>query len=217
MEFAVIGSDEAVRSRLTGAMESVSNNAVIRVIDVSCKDLLFLCNPVKIELLVCELDSTTGYDFKVIEQATRLGIKSLIVAESNSKQFIVRALSAGANGCLSKYLSADEYGAAIRQVFNGGCPVATVAFSRLDDSPESQTSMQKCVGSAAVNAQNLLSRRELQVLKLIAKGNKTLEIASVLSISEHTVANHCRAIYKKMEINSRSQAIGIAYQSGIVS
>jgi DNA-binding NarL/FixJ family response regulator len=62
----------------------------------------------------------------------------------------------------------------------------------------------------------LLTDREEQILKLIADGLTNREISGHLSISESTVENHVHHIYAKLGISNRAQAVGYAFQLGIV-
>jgi ATP/maltotriose-dependent transcriptional regulator MalT len=62
----------------------------------------------------------------------------------------------------------------------------------------------------------ILTDREVQILKLIADGLTNGEISSNLSISESTVENHIHHIYAKLGISNRAQAVGCAFQLGIV-
>ena len=60
-----------------------------------------------------------------------------------------------------------------------------------------------------------LSARELEVLRLIAKGSSNREIASALVISEHTVARHVQNIFRKLGVPSRTAASAFAYEHGL--
>ena len=64
---------------------------------------------------------------------------------------------------------------------------------------------------------NTLSRREKQILRLIASGLSNKEISHRLSISESTVENHIHNLYKKLNISKRAQAIIYALKEGIGS
>jgi len=61
-----------------------------------------------------------------------------------------------------------------------------------------------------------LTGRENEILKLIADGLSNREIAFVLSISESTVENHIHNLYEKLGIARRTQAVALAYQTGVV-
>jgi len=63
---------------------------------------------------------------------------------------------------------------------------------------------------------NKLSPRETEVLKLLSKGYADKEIGKYLFISEHTVANHLRKIYRKIDVSNRVEASRIAMLEGII-
>src|SRR5262249_3299961 len=64
--------------------------------------------------------------------------------------------------------------------------------------------------------QHGLSRREIEVLRLVAKGKSNREIAAELVISEHTVARHLQNIYGKLRLQSRAAATAFAFERGLV-
>ncbi len=62
-----------------------------------------------------------------------------------------------------------------------------------------------------------LTKREKQILKLIAKGLRNKDISHALSISESTVENHIHKIYQKLNISNRAQATAYAFQTGMMN
>jgi len=63
---------------------------------------------------------------------------------------------------------------------------------------------------------NELTRREIEVLRMIAAGSSNKEIASVLNISERTVKNHISNIFKKIDVSDRTQAAVFAIKNDII-
>ena len=74
-----------------------------------------------------------------------------------------------------------------------------------------------CEPGAAAKARGLITKREEEVLQLIADGCSTPEVASELYISQKTVKNHLASIYQKLDARDRTQAVLQAVRMGIVS
>src|SRR5262249_31647709 len=72
-------------------------------------------------------------------------------------------------------------------------------------------------GSGALASEFGLTKRELEVLHLLAEGSRPSEIATRLVISEKTVASHIQRTLVKLGVHSRAQAVALAYQEGLIS
>ena len=127
--------------------------------------------------------------------------KVLIFSMHTTPLYVARALQAGAKGYVSKSAGADELVDAIRQVMNGGRYVERELASDL-----------------AVNAfgsdesGKALSARELDIMRLLAKGKGLSDIADALGISYKTVANTCTAIKHKLLVERTSDLIRVAVE-----
>lgn len=113
---------------------------------------------------------------------------------------IRRALDAGAHAYLLKAMSHGEVTAAIRKVHAG---------SRVIPEPVSRT-------LAGVYPRSQLSRREIEVLELIASGLSNREIGTALGITEGTVKWHVNAILGRLDVGDRTEAIVAALQRGLI-
>ena len=126
---------------------------------------------------------------------------------------VIRAVESGANGYLLKEVDTTRVQAAVKEVLTGGAPItpsiASHILNKVRNNPESRTRDE--------SNEFDLSKRELEILQLVARGFKTSEIARQLSISEHTVSNHNRSVYKKLRVNSKPQAIYKAFKCGLIS
>jgi ATP/maltotriose-dependent transcriptional regulator MalT len=91
---------------------------------------------------------------------------------------------------------------------------AREAFERLDAAPD-LARIDRLEGSSPSDAHGL-SRRELEVLRLVAAGKTNREIASTLVVSEHTVARHLQNIFAKLGVTSRTAATAFAFQHELV-
>lgn len=114
------------------------------------------------------------------------------------------ALASGARGYLSKDCELDEIETAIRSTLDGDIVVSSDIRRILDESPEPP------------NGDTLLTERENEVLQLVADGASTTEIAERLFISQKTVKNHLAAVYDKLDVDDRTQALVRAARLGLV-
>jgi len=112
---------------------------------------------------------------------------------------IFESLKAGACGYLLKRTSMVQLTQAVQEAVNGGSPMSP-AIARM------VTQYFQSLPPSAAEAQPLTDR-EREVLDLIARGRKNTAIAQDLGLSPHTVDNHIRHIYEKLQVNSRSAAV----------
>jgi len=112
---------------------------------------------------------------------------------------IFDALSAGATGYLLKRTPRDALIAALREVYDGGSPMSSNIARKVVQSLQQP--------KPALNAAEELSKRENEVLALLAQGYLYKEIADQISISMPTVSTYIRRIYEKLHVHSRAQAV----------
>ncbi len=125
-------------------------------------------------------------------------IRILVLTTFDDDEYIIQSLQVGALGYLLKRTPAPEIAAAIRSVAQGysqlGPTIAVKVFSQLKSSNNVEPTI------------SLLSKREVEVLKLVGEGKNNQEIAQALYLSEGTVKNHITQILSKMELRDRIQA-----------
>ena len=122
------------------------------------------------------------------------------------------ATAAGARGYLLKQASGEEVCAAVRSAADGETPVSPGMASKL---MSEFSSLTRRVGMSEPRAQ-ALSERELEVLRLLAKGMTNRQVAEDLFISENTVKNHVRNILDKLQLRSRMLAVMYAVQERLI-
>jgi two-component system NarL family response regulator len=126
--------------------------------------------------------------------------KVIVLSTYEGDEDIFRALEAGATTYLLKDTLADTLVRVIREVFAGGRALPAPVAQRLADrmlQPE-------------------LTPRELEVLRLIARGMRNKEIAGQLRISEDTAQGHVKSILVKLAVHDRTEAVAVAVRRGIV-
>lgn len=129
---------------------------------------------------------------------------------------LVGALEAGATGYVLKGCSAEELIAAIEQIRDGGAPISPLlARLLLKQFRSVQDSLPDHAPDAAFD-EVMLSERETDVLKLVAKGYVNKEIAHKLGISPATVGTHIKNLYRKLAVHSRVQVVRAAQERGLL-
>jgi DNA-binding NarL/FixJ family response regulator len=131
----------------------------------------------------------------------------LMLTISKHDEDLFGAIAAGADGYLLKDAEPDELRRAINLVAEGKSVL----------SPEVTSRVLKAVGSShGIPADIALSKREMDVLKCLARGMTSSQIATELFISENTVKTHVRHILEKLEASNRAEAVSKAIQLGII-
>jgi DNA-binding NarL/FixJ family response regulator len=128
----------------------------------------------------------------------------LVLTTYDTDHDVLPALEAGATGYLLKDAPREELIRAVRAAFKGDAVLSPSVARRL-------------VGQVRKPAQEALSQRELDVLRLIAAGAGNREAAAQLFISESTVKTHLLHIYEKLGVRDRAAAVGEAYKRHLLA
>jgi DNA-binding NarL/FixJ family response regulator len=139
--------------------------------------------------------------------------KIVILTITADKEGLVDAINAGASGYLLKTMSAADLLGALRRMGDGEPALApTLAGSVIDELRRlSSHSAQAPVGPSAV-----LTRREEEVLALVAQGASDRQIARTLCVSLYTVKSHVRSILAKLNAHGRHEAARFARREGLL-
>ena len=129
---------------------------------------------------------------------------------------LVRALRAGASGYLVKDCTTDEIVNTIRQAASGDTTVSAGLAAAMLAQAKSLTEEAPASATPPTGEEPIISKREEEVLQLIAEGASTPEVAERLYISVKTVKNHLASIYQKLDTRDRTQAVLQAVRMGIV-
>jgi len=133
----------------------------------------------------------------------------LVLTGYDYDEYIFSLLEAGAAGYLMKDVSGDQLISAIRAVYAGEAVLHPVVARKLMARFKS-----RAAGTIEAQAQELLSQRELEVLKLAAKGISNKDIGEALFISVRTAQAHMRSIFNKLGVGSRSEAVFYGLKKG---
>jgi DNA-binding NarL/FixJ family response regulator len=127
-------------------------------------------------------------------------VQYLVYTTFEDTDLLFEALKAGASGYITKTTEPDKLIESIIDVYNGGSPMSSqIARKVVNSFYQTTAEMQK------------LSDREKEILMLLDKGFRYKEIASKLFLSTETIRTHIRNIYKKLQVNSRTEAINKSF------
>jgi two-component system, NarL family, nitrate/nitrite response regulator NarL len=133
--------------------------------------------------------------------------KILMLTISQNDDDLISAIVTGANGYVLKNTEPDVLHNIIMQVAAGNSVLSPEITAKV---------LQAVRRSQSDRSRGLLSDREVEVLKCLARGQTTSQIANVLFISENTVKTHIRHILEKMEVNNRAEAVARAAQLDMI-
>lgn len=175
---------------------------------IECLKLLETTVP---QVLLLDINMPNMNGLEVLERLKedKVDVKIIILTVHDEIEFLLKAVDIGINGYLLKESDSSELKKAISHVINGETYI--------------QPSMIPLLNSKMVERNHervkieLLTRRELEVLKLLSVGLYNKEIGKKLDISERTVKNHISSIFKKIEVTDRTQAAVFAIRNNLIS
>lgn len=131
--------------------------------------------------------------------------KILVISQSNREADVLHSIQSGANGYLLKSSTMEAIAKGIKEVHSGGAIIDPNLAIFLLNLIKKKVSQIESIDTE-------LSKRELDVLELIADGCSQKEIADQLSITKYTVTDHLKSIYVKLGVKNAPQAVAEAYK-----
>jgi DNA-binding NarL/FixJ family response regulator len=141
-----------------------------------------------------------------------VGIRVLILTTFDHDEYVYEAMRAGASGFLLKTVRPRQLAAAVRDIAAGDALLAPDITRRLIE----QFVHRPPPGSTVPPTLAELTPREVEVLRLVARGLSNAEIAAALVVGETTVRTHITRILAKLGVRDRVQAVVAAYESGLI-
>jgi DNA-binding NarL/FixJ family response regulator len=151
-------------------------------------------------------------------EATRLLMTSqspprvLMLTTFDLDEYVYDALRAGASGFILKDVRPEQLADAVRAVATGDTLLAPAITRRLVE----QYLRRPPPGSRTPPGLSALTDRELDVLRLAARGRSNQQIANALFLGESTVKTHLTHLFAKLGLRDRAQAVVLAYESGLI-
>lgn len=173
-----------------------------------CLDKLATVTP-DILLLDINMPKMNGLEVLQKMKDKKMKVKVLVLTVHNEVEYLLKAVDIGVNGYLLKDSESAELKKAILSVVNGEDYIQPSLIPVLN-----AKMIDRNHDSALIED---LTRRELEVLKLLAVGKYNKEVAEELEISERTVKNHVSNIFKKIHVTDRTQAAVFAIRNNLIT
>lgn len=213
LRILLVEDDAVTRDRIASVVSSYHEFELIAAVGTRAEADEILDNA-SIDILLTDLDLPDGNGARLIERVRDIpSITALVITVFGDEKHVVSAIQAGASGYLLKDGGAEDIIQAILDMQQGGSPISPSIARYLlkhfkPQSPAPDTLQRD---------QPSLTKREKEVIDLIAKGFTYGEIAELLHLSTHTVTSHIKNTYKKLSVSSRGEAVYEAMQLGIIS
>ena len=165
------------------------------------------------DVLLCDLGLPDGNGVDLIRQEALTGRDTdiLVITVFANQNKVLGAVEAGARGYLLKDERIEDCIDAIRKIREGGSPISPIIARQLLRKIRPESNADPASMAAP------LSERECEVLNLLARGFSNAECADLLTISPNTIGTHVKNIYRKLEVNSRAEALFEASSQGLLS
>jgi DNA-binding NarL/FixJ family response regulator len=176
------------------------------------------------DVVLVDLGLPDGSGLELIEALRRRGgdDKVLVFTVFGDRKTISDALAVGADGFILKDSGPADLASAIRAAREGGVPISPKAAAQLlrafrEAAPPPPVPAAAAAAAEAAPANDYgLTTRERETLETLARGFTQREAAEILGVSPHTIVSHVKAIYQKMAVNSRSEAVYEAIHAGLI-
>ena len=204
----VVVDDHALfRRGLVGLLSEMQNFEVVGEASNGAEALKVIAEQ-RPDIVLLDVNMPEMSGVETLSAMKRKNIQSqvLMLTISQHEEDLIGSIRAGANGYLLKNAEPETLRQTILDVMAGKSVLA----------PEITEQVFRLVRSGQVGSSGILSEREVEVLRFLAKGYTTVQTSSKLVISENTVKTHVRHILNKLEVGNRAEAVAKATQMGLI-
>ena len=206
----LIADDHALfRDGLAMRLEEIDPNIVIHQAASFTQALKILDREKDIDLIIADLempDMRWEAGINEIEERAK-GIDIVVISASEDVRRIRRILATGVKGYIPKRSEPKIMYNALKLTLDGGTYIPPAMIAPADDG---------ITGSGRRSTGKTLTRRQSQVLDLVAQGKSNKQIAFEIGVSEATVKLHINALLRSLKVNNRTQAVVTAQKMGLI-
>ena len=208
---AIVEDDPTALERIEQALRGAADISVTGVAHNAANGLK-LVTAGNFDVLLCDLGLPDGSGITLIREASRLHPEAdvIVITIFAGQAKVLDSIKAGARGYLLKDERIEDCAESIREIRKGGSPISPVIARQL------LQQFQPVQPQPSSDGKDMLTPREREVLNLLSRGFSYAEIGGILTLSTQTIATYVKSIYRKLEVNSRSEAIYEASNMGII-
>ena len=215
IQVLIVEDDPELLHRFSGVIISAPDMFLLGAVPSGCAAMALLAtrhpDVVLVDLGLPDMDGTD-----LVRQIRRTCPQAdvIVVTMFADDRHVLRSIEAGASGYLLKDSSDPKLLEGIREVREGGAPISPAIARKVLSQLSSAQAELRTVKPEQAPTPSPLTERELDILRLVAKGLSFNEVAEQLAISVFTVVTHVKKIYRRLEVHSRGEAVFEARLSG---
>ena len=202
MDILLVEDHALVRAGLKRLLAPLCDGEIVETADG--RDALARARALKPDLIILDLNLPGLGGLELLRRMIQQGAGPILVLTMHAEPlYAKRALEAGAAGYMTKNASPDELIAAVRRVCAGGRYV------------EATLAQQLALQVGAAPGLDILTARELEIMRLLAKGASLAEIAAAVGVGYKTIANNCSQIKSKLGVSRTADLVRLAIETGV--
>lgn len=210
---AVVEDDAACRIALVSALNAADDMHLLWAVASRTEALAAVARkeaqPPDVLLVDLGLPDGSGLEVIAAARARWPNAAPMVSTIFGDEANVLRAIEAGALGYLLKDVPAQGVVDEVRHLHAGGSPISPMVARKLLLRRQAPT-------EPATEADTVLSARETEVLRLVARGHTLDEVAQALGVSRHTVRSFVRRLYAKLQVKTRVEAVHAGVRQGII-
>ncbi len=203
MTILLVDDHALVRAGLKRLLATLPCGEILEAADG--REALSILRAYKPDLVILDLNLPGLGGLELLRRLIQAGAGAILVLTMHAEPLYARrALEAGAAGYMTKNASPDELLAAVRRVTAGGRYVEAELAQAL-----------AAPGAGGARSLDNLTARELEIMRLLAKGASLAEIAQAVGVGYKTVANNCGQIKSKLGVSRTADLVRLAIETGV--